>query len=191
VLPILSDFRYAGFVDGTLHVLAEGSLSFWRIRLLSNCVGCALVVGMSSSQAALPFSTQPWELAKARFLQDLSDIDRNRFEGATLENVFYDASVSQKKHAADSKSWIVQEKLTSLVEGIDDYGKALDIYSNAYPLVLCPLWGSIRVVLHVSCPSLSQNIRKERKTVGSMENAYLGILAHQRTFIAYANVVTR
>lgn len=34
-----------------------------------------------------------------------------------------------------------------LIAAIEQYSKALDIYANAYPLVLSPLWGSIRNVL--------------------------------------------
>ena len=101
-------------------------------------------------RTSLPFPTEPWEAAKNRFLKDLSQEEIQKFENATLENLFYDASSTQKKHAQGSRIWAIQEKFVSLVEGIDDYGKALDVYSNTYSLILCPLWGSVRVVLHVS-----------------------------------------
>jgi hypothetical protein len=98
----------------------------------------------------LPFPTRPWEAAKAKFLDGLSPEERQRFTDATPENLFYDASASQKKYARGSRSWVMQQKATSLVEGIADYGKALDVYANASSLVLCPIWGSIRVVLHIA-----------------------------------------
>ena len=41
-------------------------------------------------------------------------------------------------------------KLQPIVRAIEHYAQAVDVYSNAYPIVLSPLWGSIRVVLHVN-----------------------------------------
>lgn len=44
----------------------------------------------------------------------------------------------------------MQERITSFVDGIEDYGKALDVFANTSSLIMCPLWGSIRVVIQVS-----------------------------------------
>ncbi|CAO2647534.1 Nn.00g084560.m01.CDS01 [Neocucurbitaria sp. VM-36] len=105
---------------------------------------------MSSIRTTLPIPTQPWEAAKCRFLDGLSLEETTRFKDATLENLFYDASAAQKKHADRSKAWLLQERLSSLVDAIEDYGKALDVFSNTYGLVLSPIWGSLRVVLHIA-----------------------------------------
>lgn len=105
---------------------------------------------MSSIRTSLPIPTQPWEAAKSRFLDGLSPEETKRFNDATLENLFYDASAAQKKHAHNSKTWLRQERLSSLVDAIDDYGKALDVFANTYGLILSPIWGSLRVILHVS-----------------------------------------
>jgi hypothetical protein len=105
---------------------------------------------MALIRTTVPFPTQPWEAARDRFLEGLSPEEAQIFKGATLENIFYAASASQKRHAKGSRAWAVQERISSLVEGIEDHGKALDVYSNAYSLVLSPLWGSIRVVHIVS-----------------------------------------
>ncbi|KAF2870424.1 hypothetical protein BDV95DRAFT_81231 [Massariosphaeria phaeospora] len=105
---------------------------------------------MASIRTSVPFPTEPWEAAKQKFLEALSEEDIKRFKDATLENVFYGASSTQKKHAHGSRSWAIQERLSSLVDGIDDYGKALDVYANTYGLILSPIWGSIRVVLHIA-----------------------------------------
>jgi hypothetical protein len=105
---------------------------------------------MSQIQTSLAIPTQPWEAAKSRFLQGLSSQETNLFNDATLENLFYDASAAQKKHAHDSRSWIRQQRLSSLVDAINEYGQAMDVYVNTYGLILSPIWGSVRVVLHVS-----------------------------------------
>lgn len=104
---------------------------------------------MSNIRINLPVPTEPWENAKANFLRGLSPEDAARFNAATPENLFYDASTAQKKHAERSRSWLMQERVSSLVDAINDYGKALDVYSNSYPLILSPIWGSIRIVLQV------------------------------------------
>ena len=72
------------------------------------------------------------------------------FNKASIEEILYDASAAEKRHGASSKSRALSRKLEPLVSAIDQYGQALDVYANACPLALSPLWGSIRVVLHVS-----------------------------------------
>ena len=42
------------------------------------------------------------------------------------------------------------EKLQPFVAAIQQYGEAIDLYSSTYSLALGPIWGSIRVLLHVS-----------------------------------------
>ena len=105
---------------------------------------------MSSIPTSLPIATQPWEAAKAKFLEGLPLEEVKRFKDATIDNIFYVASVAQKKHARHSKIWPLQQRLSSLVDAIQDYGQALDVYANTYGLILSPIWGSIRVILHVS-----------------------------------------
>ena len=90
-----------------------------------------------------------WIRARDRYAEDLTAEERAMFNAATIETVFYDASAAEKKHAASSKTRDLMSKLDPFVTAIEQYGEALDVYSNAYPLVLSPLWGSLRVVLHV------------------------------------------
>src|ERR1700761_9184457 len=109
---------------------------------------------MSSIPTSAPIPTQPWEAARARFLAGLDDADRKLFEGATLENLFYGASAAFKRFESTSKLRAVQRKLKPLIEGIEGYGKALDTLTQTSSLFLCPIWGSIRVVLHVCTTSV-------------------------------------
>ncbi len=95
-------------------------------------------------------SQDAWTRAKYRYLEDLTIEEKQLYYQATPETLFYDASAAQKKYTAGSTSFAIVNELQPLREAIEQYGQALDVYSNAYPLVLSPLWGSIRVVLHVS-----------------------------------------
>ena len=90
-----------------------------------------------------------WTRARDRYTEDLTDEEKAMFNKASIEKVFYDASAAEKKHAASSKTRNILTKLDPLVTAIEQYGEAIDVYSNAYPLALSPLWGSVRVVLHV------------------------------------------
>jgi hypothetical protein len=93
----------------------------------------------------------PWERAKQRYLElcPLAGEERRIFEEATPENIFYSASSNEKLHKEDSKSRYAADKLQPIVAAIAQYGVALDVGSNAFPLVLSPLWGGIRVLLLV------------------------------------------
>jgi hypothetical protein len=63
--------------------------------------------------------------------------------------LFYQSSGTFDKLKTDSKLRKCQLKLQPLIGAVSEYGKALDVYTNCYPLVLAPIWGSLRVVLQV------------------------------------------
>ena len=95
-----------------------------------------------------------WEAAKARFLEGLSSEEIDCFKNATPENLFYDASNTRRRYVHDSRVSLLREPLSPLIDAIDDYGKAFDVLANTYGLVLSPIWGGLRIVLHVSVLSM-------------------------------------
>ena len=99
-------------------------------------------------------SQDAWVLARDRYVEDLSEEEKHIYYQASLETILYDASAAEKTHKAKSRGRNYVADIQPLVDSIDQYGKALDIYSNMYPLVLSPLWGSIRIVLHVRIKQL-------------------------------------
>ena len=94
-------------------------------------------------------ATNPWQLARNRYMEDLNEEEKKSFTTASLENLFYSASTAQKEHGEKSISRTISQRLEPFVATIDQYGVALDVYTNTYPLAIAPLWGSIRVLLHV------------------------------------------
>ena len=76
-------------------------------------------------------------------------ISQRVFSRASPEAILYDASAAEKAHRATSATREVVKKLQPFIEAVEQYGAALDVYSNIYPLVMGPIWGSVRVVLHV------------------------------------------
>jgi hypothetical protein len=99
--------------------------------------------------ASQHITTDPWLLACNHYMGDLDEEEKRLFANASLENIFCDANAAQKDHQRTSKSRAIFRKLGPFIAAIDQYGTALDIYSNTYSLAMAPLWGSIRVLLHV------------------------------------------
>ena len=96
------------------------------------------------------FAQDAWTRARDRFIEDLSESERSLYHQSSLEMNLYDASAAQIRHQDTSTSRDLMSKLQPLISAIDHYGEALNVYANAYPLALSPLWGSLRVVLMVS-----------------------------------------
>lgn len=95
-------------------------------------------------------SLDAWEIAKARFLNDLDERERATFNDATAENIFYAASNVQREDQKGSKTRSVLENIQPLVSAVEDYGKAMDTFANISSLYLAPIWGSIRVILVIA-----------------------------------------
>lgn len=72
------------------------------------------------------------------------------FDSTTLENLLYQSSGTFERYKVDSTLWKLQVRIQPLLDAIQEYGAAIDIYANASSTILCPLRGSIRVVLSVS-----------------------------------------
>lgn len=88
-----------------------------------------------------------WELAKTRFINDLEPEERQLYENATLENLYYATSNINRSDAESSKTRAIIRKLEPLVAAISAYGPALDNFVQIAPLYLAPIWGCIRVLL--------------------------------------------
>lgn len=90
----------------------------------------------------------PWEAARAQFVNDLSAEEQKLFETATLDNLLESTVAAQQEHQHQSYLRRASKKLEPLVDAISQYGKALDVFSSTYSAIAL-LWGSIRVLLHV------------------------------------------
>ena len=69
---------------------------------------------------------------------------------ASPESLLDDAITAEKTHGMNSTTRKAMDKLQPFVAAIVQYGEAVDVYSNTYSLALAPIWGSIKVLLHVS-----------------------------------------
>jgi hypothetical protein len=106
-----------------------------------------------------------WTIARKRYLNGLDHEERLLFSEATIDNLYYSASVM---NAADLKSSKVRkaiEAVQPLVDKIENFGKAMDAYANIAPSILSPIWGSIRVVL-VLAKGLGRHFEKITECFG-------------------------
>lgn len=100
--------------------------------------------------ARAPTPEDPWLVARNCYLRDLDKEEQELFETASPENLFDSTNSAQKRHEEQSKSRAMLKKIQPFVDCICQFGEALDVYSNAYPIAIAPVWGSIRVLLHVN-----------------------------------------
>ena len=114
----------------------------------------------SVTSDVVPESVQlAWTLAKQRFIQDLNEDEQRKFTEATPESIYYDATRTHRNYTSRSKLHGFQQSLRPLTDALEQYGKALDIFSNTYPLFLSPIWGSVRIVLLLSQASKNYHER--------------------------------
>lgn len=86
---------------------------------------------------------------------DLSAAEKQLVNTASLEEILADVKRTEEKHGEGSKSRKLSRRLRPVISGIEQYGKAVDILTGAAQGVLSPLWGGIRILLHVSPASQS------------------------------------
>lgn len=123
------------------------------------------------------FSADAWTRARNRFVEDLTDEEQRVFFQASPETILYDASAAEKIHQTKSTTRGVLTKIQPFVEAVVQYGQALDAYSNIYPLVMGPLWGSVRVVLH-----LARESGKYFEKIADMFNRISDLLPRLRVY---------
>ena len=94
---------------------------------------------------------EPWGVAAEGFLEDLEEEERERFYKATLSNLF--PSIDAAHHSTHNNEirWqAASRRLNTFLSGIEDFAKAIGLFEHAISTIISPIWGSVRVVLHVS-----------------------------------------
>ena len=104
---------------------------------------------LERSEEADEFQSEAWKRAIVDFTADLDGEEKKVYLDASLQAIWVDTQVIERRHKTDSRSRRYLEKLQVLVQAISQYGEALNVYAGIYPLATSSLWGSLRVVLHV------------------------------------------
>lgn len=94
---------------------------------------------------------EPLAVAKSRFLDSLGDEPQLQrlFQEATLENMISSATnIEREDHISGARS--LGRRLQPLITAVTDLAEGFDTFANTTPLILAPIWGSIRVVLVIA-----------------------------------------
>lgn len=85
------------------------------------------------------------------FFNTLSLGEKELFKATTIaEQLLEEVQVAEKDHKDKSISRKAAQALKPFLAGINQYGMALDVISNGSSLVLCPVWGGTRIILHLA-----------------------------------------
>ena len=97
-------------------------------------------------------TSDAWIRAQNRYIEDLNEEEQRMFFRASPDSLLDDAITAEKSYGTNSTTRSVMEKLQPFVAAIVQYGDAVDVYSSTYSLALGPIWGSVKVLLHVCTP---------------------------------------
>ena len=115
----------------------------------------------SPSPAPTPTPTTfiaAWELAQTQCLDGLSDEDRKLFQFSTADDARVAIKDAQNLYDNSQKPGKVWGCVNALVDGLESYGRAIDVFVNTAPLFLAPFWGTIRVFMKVCQASTTKQL---------------------------------
>ena len=85
----------------------------------------------------------------------LTSEEREILKSSTAQDLITEAKLLDLAHDRQTNSRHYVAKLQTLLHGLDKFGSALDVFSNADPHgILSLVWGSIRLVIAVSVAHL-------------------------------------
>src|SRR5690606_4804635 len=100
-----------------------------------------------------------WEIAKYEYLNTLEPAEREIIEELNPENL--ERSINQHMALSGLQQRInifEKTKISKVVDFMEKFGGAADVYSNIQPEILCLIWGSVRVVLKVMFLVISNSL---------------------------------
>ncbi|KAK0100799.1 hypothetical protein ONS95_007247 [Cadophora gregata] len=129
----------------------------------------------------LDSEADPWLIARDRYLLSLTPEERVIFQQATVENLYFETSVINSSDQQSSKVRKAIEAVQPLIEKIESYGKAMDVFANMSTTILSPIWGSIRVVL-VLAGNVGRLFERFSECLGRIGDILPRLLDYQRVF---------
>lgn len=90
-----------------------------------------------------------WREAKDLFVGNLSDLEKSYLAHSTIIDAFSAVSDLEGQYELSSKSRKVGSLLRGPLEVVGRLAPALDVFSQVEPSIICPIWGSLRVMVMV------------------------------------------
>ena len=91
----------------------------------------------------------PFETARRSFLSKLDSNEKLVIDATEPASLLSDVKSLEKTHNDKNLTRRLLQKANPMLRGLEQYGKALDVITNAKPEVLSLLWGGIRIILNV------------------------------------------
>ena len=88
-------------------------------------------------------------LAKWLAEANISNDERSYLEKTTKEDIIQDLRAADEAYRKSSMARSASKRMSPMVDCILQYANALDVMSNANPLPVSLIWGSMRIVLQV------------------------------------------
>ena len=89
----------------------------------------------------------------------LSTEDQKLFQFTTADDARVAIKDAQSLYDKDHKHGAVWQAVNSFLNGVENYGKAIDVFVSTAPLFLAPVWGTVRVFIKVREICLTVAIR--------------------------------
>ncbi|KAL5323947.1 hypothetical protein ACEPPN_008489 [Leptodophora sp. 'Broadleaf-Isolate-01'] len=87
----------------------------------------------AATETPASLETDPWTIARDRYLSSLTPEGRLLFHETTIENLY---SGNFVMNSSDRKAI---EALQPLIERIEDYGRTMDVYASMSTAILSPI----------------------------------------------------
>lgn len=112
----------------------------------------------------------PWQIARTRFLAGLYPGEQEIFDNAGPENIIWYATGRPGWNVSQDSLLSMSAKLNLFISAMEDYSKALDVFTGTTHLYVTSIWGSIKVVLMLANPHhiIFGQILDTLETIGDM-----------------------
>jgi len=105
---------------------------------------------VTSGPAALPAAEQAWKAAKDAFQGNLSPAEEAHLAHSTISDAFKAVVDTEHRYVSSSRSRQAGALLRGPLEVVARLSPALDVFSQVEPSILCPIWGSMRIMVMVA-----------------------------------------
>ena len=100
--------------------------------------------------ATINAAERAWKAAKDKFKGNLSDAEEAHLAHSTINDAFKAVADVEQRYASSSRSRKAGALLRGPLEVVARLSPALDVFSQVEPSIMCPIWGSMRIMVMVA-----------------------------------------
>lgn len=100
--------------------------------------------------ATITAAERAWKAAKDKFQGNLSDAEEAHLAHSTVGDAFKAVADVEQRYASSSRSRKAGALLRGPLAVVARLSPALDVFSQMEPSIMCPIWGSMRIMVMVA-----------------------------------------